>query len=493
MNTLKSLYINYKILLYSGFATFILYWYIISEGNFNLTSYTGSYTSYFSAESISMLHGKWGVDPTILGWSGDCFHYRNVCEGYFGLFPSVIRMPQSLFLNNTASYSFIYQLIAVVLYIFFTIALYASLKNILQNKSVSQLLYGIVAFASPIIFLAGRPYVYEEAILWGVTWLIATIVFSINYLKYKKPYIWYLSLISANCALQSRISEGIASLFISAAVLFLGRNNFQHLNKSPLNFFKIFLHTINVNFFRIILLMMTGASYVILNFWKFGVVYPSTTKAGYVNNPSNKFIKTLVNHCHPQSIFMIPSHLAEYLIPNFKNWPFFFSYTMGDYKFMIGSKVFISNSCVQSTEMFSPFSVTYPLSALFCVLGLYYLFKSRKSEHHDSIILISFFAFFSLVFTSSILGMTERYVADMLPAMVLLGYFGAVKFSSLKNKYIISITYSLALIQVFTCYIAPLSFYGYFIAYSGSVVNYTKLFGYEFILKAVQSVLSHLH
>ena len=476
-----------KTLIIFGFLSFVSYWYMISSGTFSFfegrtspESLIGR-ASYFSAEAISIIHGKWSIDPAIFNGSpGDCFQYRTRCEGYFGLFPSLIRIPQELILNShNPSYSIAYQLSAIFLFIIASIFLFHKL-TLITKFAPSQFQFGFVLLASPIIYLGSRGYVYEEAILWGITWFLVTIVISLYYLQNRREGIWWISLLTANLALQSRIVEGLSSLLLCTLTwLFIHQENFR-IKNSVSTWLKTNKSQICGVIYKFVALAMSGAFYLFLNFWKFGVVLPSILHSYGVSTQPK--LKALVLACRPESLAFIPENLIRYVIPNFRNWPFGFSYTTKQFGFF-GHGVSASYeylSCASYVEAYSPISVTYLFSSVAALIGLVFLYKHRRDEWSLGIWIIIAAALSEVVLLSSFMGSTERYIAEFIPILLIFTFFGIYRLQKINNFIYSSLIYSLIPVQIITCYLSSLSFY-YF--WNDRPLGFDNLFLYHYFSK----------
>jgi hypothetical protein len=67
------------------------YWILLA--GYVLNGFDGR-THYYTAEAIALLHGHFYVRDTFL--DGECFHLHGRCYGYFGLTPSLLRLPVAL-------------------------------------------------------------------------------------------------------------------------------------------------------------------------------------------------------------------------------------------------------------------------------------------------------------------------------------------------------------------------------------------------------------
>jgi hypothetical protein len=133
---------------------------------------------FFLAQAQSMLHGRLAVDPSTL--IGECFEREGRCYGYFGITPSVIRIPVMGILRYVRSgLTPVFMLIAVILG--YRAALQMLQRSILASPhatqsprlSVGYFIAAAIALGpgGSLLFVT-RPAVYEEAIAWGVGFVL---------------------------------------------------------------------------------------------------------------------------------------------------------------------------------------------------------------------------------------------------------------------------------------------------------------------------------
>jgi hypothetical protein len=153
--------------------------YLITEGSFDpnhLQTNFGTGPRFFWAQANSMLSGHLDVDPSVIkfeSWRVDGKSY-----GYFGVFPSVLRMPfvlalgpdndglVPLFLTASISVAFYFALDLVRRVLFEKHPFAGPSEN---ARNAVYLAFSALALgpASVLIVLA-HPFVYQEAIAWSV-------------------------------------------------------------------------------------------------------------------------------------------------------------------------------------------------------------------------------------------------------------------------------------------------------------------------------------
>lgn len=127
---------------------------------------------FFSAQADAMLHGRLWVDPVDL--PGECIRLNGHCYGYFGIPPSVVRLPLVLLVGVQRS-----EMTGLFLAVAAGIATWSALdlcRRVLEREgaAVDRWSAGYMAVAAVVLgpgsslLLVSDPYVYQEAILWSV-------------------------------------------------------------------------------------------------------------------------------------------------------------------------------------------------------------------------------------------------------------------------------------------------------------------------------------
>ena len=176
--------------------------------------------NYFTAQAASILSGKLAVPDRLL--QGECFYLPTdppgFCTGYFGIFPSIVRIPALLLFkaanvwqatrgeiypsNSVAassqaafgasiSINLMAWLIALGT---FTVAAFLITKLMVARVAIFptqkangdsrlRFIWGFLISScvlSPSLLLTARPLLYEEAILWGISFGLLSIYFVIR-------------------------------------------------------------------------------------------------------------------------------------------------------------------------------------------------------------------------------------------------------------------------------------------------------------------------
>ena len=130
--------------------------------------------NFFDAQARSLLHGHWDVPAKELSIEG--FTVDGKTYTYFGVFPSLIRMPILAVADSLSGrLTQLSMLTGFAVLIAAIAALHWRIRQLIRPaRPCGRLEPAVVVFGlacgSTIMFLAGRSIVYHEAILWGVAW-----------------------------------------------------------------------------------------------------------------------------------------------------------------------------------------------------------------------------------------------------------------------------------------------------------------------------------
>ena len=125
---------------------------------------------FFFAQAQSIVHGHLYVSPTQL--PAECFLYHGRCFGYFGLTPSLLRIPFLPLLDDAnRGFTPVYMTLALTLAVGSALGILSqALANVPRTRLMTFLGIALVISLGPasVLDLITRPGVFEEAIAWSV-------------------------------------------------------------------------------------------------------------------------------------------------------------------------------------------------------------------------------------------------------------------------------------------------------------------------------------
>jgi hypothetical protein len=162
-------------------VTIPVVFYFTTQGTWSLTKQndeTGWSGGFYWRQAESMLvRARLDVEPTAL--IGECFERGSRCYGYFGLTPSLVRLP-FLGINRFFHSALTPLFLAVAILVAYWAALQMLQRSLREHASMlprslvlSYAVTGALALGpgSTLLFVA-RPAVYEEAIAWAVAFFL---------------------------------------------------------------------------------------------------------------------------------------------------------------------------------------------------------------------------------------------------------------------------------------------------------------------------------
>lgn len=172
---------------------------------------------FFSAQMHAMLHGRLDVAHTSL--PGECFVRGTRCFGYFGLTPSLLRLPLALL--GSRSFTPVYVAVAIVL----ACAVVADLVGgavdaaVVSGRSRWTLWALLTAPLCAGLLLTSRPFVYDEAVAWAVAFALLGVRSIVRWLSGHRRLDAILAVVWWTAAASSRPTQMIPPVALGAVLL----------------------------------------------------------------------------------------------------------------------------------------------------------------------------------------------------------------------------------------------------------------------------------
>ena len=206
----------------AGAVSLLGFAYCISDGGFHLI-YPESFGAFYDYQAFSLLHGHLDVPRVALG--EEAFLYHGKSYGYFGMTPALMRIP-FVVLNlgfGELSRSFMcadFLACLVFSYLILRHAIRLRRGNDATSRWVGFLFVAAAGIGSPLFFLAGRAYVYHEAIVCGAAFALAGGYCTLGYISQPARRWWLGALVCGLLSVQARPSSGLFALtFTGCAAL----------------------------------------------------------------------------------------------------------------------------------------------------------------------------------------------------------------------------------------------------------------------------------
>jgi hypothetical protein len=131
-------------------------------------------SDFFRAQAHALIHGHLNVEPAQV--PGECFVYQGKCFGYFGLTPSLLRVPLLPLLDGIHhSLTPVYMTAGLTLAVGSSLAIASHvLAQVRRTPLMTVLAVAIALTLGPasVLQMITRPAMYEEAIVWSVAFAL---------------------------------------------------------------------------------------------------------------------------------------------------------------------------------------------------------------------------------------------------------------------------------------------------------------------------------
>lgn len=287
-------------------------------GNTLGPSPAGYSSNFFSAQARSILQGHLWVSPSDI--PGECFLHNDQCFGYFGIAPSILRIPliaQVRIDSIQTIFGFTNFMISIALIVGIAASIW--LVDYYLNKNFIANGYSNLGFADKVlyvvaIFMAGpgnlllqitRPAVYEEAIAWSVAFLLLTFVFVSKFLDSLDYRNLYISTVFMVFAVNSRPTVFFISVMLPIIILLLVFSSHSELDKAKA-------------FKALLTMFFAPISTALLVFYlKFRTMFPSLSLNEQVPEAPHWGAIYSVNGSRDLSLRFIPTNFMIYFDPSF--------------------------------------------------------------------------------------------------------------------------------------------------------------------------------
>jgi hypothetical protein len=396
----------------------------------------GYSSNFFSAQSSSILHGRLWVNPADL--PAECFVYNGQCFGYFGITPSLLRIPlvaqlrsnsvqtPAGFTNVMLSAALILGIASSIWLVDFYLSKYSLTDDRLQivkNRSslllskTNYLIAILMAGPGNLLLQIARPAAYEEAIAWSIAFFLLAVICVLQYFEYSRVRYLYFSTLFMTLSANSRPSIYLASftlpLFIWLIIRWFRPNLMNQITARSL--------------IAMFVLPFTTAS--IICYLKFKTIFPALTLNQQVPEAPHWEAIYNLNGGRDVSTRFIPTNLLIYFNPNFhlqfERFHSLFSYIRGKSVSTISTPVHwlwpISEGQLYVERTVGVF-VLNPILIFSITVCVVNIIKSKfKFDFLFSQLYLFLICSFGIGFVILIaVGSSNRYQADFVPWIVFL-------------------------------------------------------------------------
>jgi hypothetical protein len=206
-------------------AALVFVW-MVTAGTFDLGHRVPFSGNFYDVQAHSLLDGKLAMPPSVLGIEG--YEHSGKSYMYFGPAPALLRLPTAALTDSLDGRTG-----SVSMLLAFAVAMVAlgrigwRIRRWARGDApvdrMEEALAGVSAFVlgtgTTIVFLGVGPYVYHEAILWGVALAFAAFDAILAWIEQPRPRVLLVAGILTMLALLSRFAVGLGP---GAALALLG-------------------------------------------------------------------------------------------------------------------------------------------------------------------------------------------------------------------------------------------------------------------------------
>lgn len=275
--------------------------------NFSQMPYGFSGT-YFRNQAIAMLHGRLSVPE--FSFANECVYRDGLCYGYFGLLPSIVRLPFFLLFRSTTL-----TLAPLSIAIAAGIGTWSSLDILRQslntktseflgvtNRRLTFILGALLLGSGGALTTLSQAKVYREAIIWMVACILLAFAMALRWMESGSNSHLILTLIAAVGATNSRPSA-IPPMIGLGIWIYLK----HHRRDSTLQ--------ISLSSISFAILVLPAATALFVFFLKFRALYPPTKQsAGYSSEAVQRYLR--LNNGVLQGPRFSVTNLVQYFRPD---------------------------------------------------------------------------------------------------------------------------------------------------------------------------------
>ena len=260
---------------------------------------------YYWTQVQSLVRGQLSVDTTTNAWI-ECFTIDEKCYGYFGITPSILRIPaERIFRDSFVGLVPLFVAIAVALafWVAMDLVRLVIVNYQTQQESVSQNLLirwlvvtGVLLGPGSLLIFSAKARVYEEAVVWCAAFVIFTLNFIYRWSINHSDRLLWAALLTGTLSALSRPSAIPALIVLGFAVLFIAWRTGQ----------------ISTKILGAALMVVPAGLYVIIFVSKFGSLsFPWENYSPYILwGPFRQVIES--NNGSTVGLQYIPTTLANY-------------------------------------------------------------------------------------------------------------------------------------------------------------------------------------
>jgi hypothetical protein len=395
-------------------------------------SFTGTIRpdSFFTAQADALIRGRLWVDPKSMN-TAECFYTSGQCYGYFGLTPSLLRLPILLVIGPTTQ-SFAIFMIPIAAGLAFGASLdlcrqFARPMARQARGAVFMCVAAVTLGPGSVLILLADPFLYQEAIVWSIAGVMLAVNFYWRWLHGNNTRYLALAVVFCIFAAGARPTTILVGVILGVAVLVAHR---QHVSLRS-----------NVAVAAVGLIVLPALFSFGVLFLKFG--QPSPPPNGYRNPTGEEVQRTApCDHGFENHPKFLLTNLFAYFRPDavrlYKDWPnvrFRFNKCDGPNHPTYLWPLKVGDMYVERTTSLTDIM---PIPVLAAGIASYAAVRRRRTKE---LVVLAAVATIGLI-ASTLFGMTSRYLGDFYPLLAIGLAMSATVLGSAKRKStLVTLTY----------------------------------------------------
>ena len=371
----------------------------------------GPYTAdFYDEQAHSLVHGHLDVDEEVASLEG--FHHDGKTYLYFGIVPALLHAPTALVTDALDGRLVIVSMLgALALAVWATGRLVWRARVWMRGDGpwsrreilAGALFVGGVGLSSPLLFLSARALVYHEAIAWGVAFTLLTFDLLLAWWARPSWKAFGLAVLAAVAALNSRSSVGLGAAVAVLALVVIRAVHQRAWRDVALG---------------IALALLPFVLYTSVNYARFGSLTQIPFRAQGINDFDPHRREMLArNHDTIVGLQFVPTTFVDYLRPDgirLQRLLPWITYRPGTT--VIGDVEF------DTLDRSASVPVEAPALCILTAVGVGALIRRRR--HAVAWAVLGGAALVGVGPTLAIGFTANRYLADFVPALVVLGAVG---------------------------------------------------------------------
>ncbi|MGY6499531.1 MAG: hypothetical protein ACXIVQ_01335 [Acidimicrobiales bacterium] len=220
--------------LVGGAVAVAIFWTVLTAWSFDLFAPGARAADFYDAQARSFLDGRWDIEPGILGI--EAFEVDGREQTYFGVVPALMRVPVVAATDSLdGRLTRLSMTAALVVSMAAASSLSWAVRGLVRPGAalerpdlvVAAVVPVLVGSGSILLFLAGRAWVYHEAIAWAVAFTLLTARNVTVHLMTGRTVPLVVAAVAAVAALHTRASTGAGAVamvaLVGAAAVLAGR------------------------------------------------------------------------------------------------------------------------------------------------------------------------------------------------------------------------------------------------------------------------------